>query len=262
MDTAQAFGLMCNAIDSGRANRGFLVCGDLPGSAEDFANMVAGKLFDGSHDHPDITRLEPTGVTRTIKVKSIKEGFLDAMSVTSFSGGWKLGIIVGADRFTVEAANAFLKSLEEPTSMTMYLLLTDSPDDCLPTIISRCQRIELPRTNRTLRDEEHSKVLSLFRLPYPVGPARREAFAQNLSEILESLKDGLENPADTAIVKRRFYATIMSIMREWMIGGQLDVARAARNVEVVEEAFQRSSRSIGDEMVISLMVDKISFPSV
>ena len=261
MDTSEAFSLMCRAIDAGRANRGFLVCGDLPGSAEDFARLVAGKLFDGSVDHPDISTVEPTGVTRTIKVKTIKEGFLDAMSVTSFSGGWKLGIIKGADRFTVEAANAFLKSLEEPTSMTMYLLLTDNPDDCLPTIVSRCQRIDLPRRDRALHNEEREAVCSLFTAPYPVGSVARETLAQKLSDYLESLKDGVENQADTAIIKRRFYATVMGVMRQWLVDGLLDVAKGSRNIEVVEEAFQRSTRSLGYEMGISLMVDKISFPS-
>lgn len=261
MDTAEAFDLMSRTIDAGRGNRGFLVCGDLPGSADDFARLVAGKLFDGSTEHPDISILEPTGVTRTIKVKSVKEDFLDPMSVTSFSGGWKLGVVKGADRFTVEAANAFLKSLEEPTSMTMYLLLTDNPDDCLPTIVSRCQRIDLPRTERTLHNEERETVVSLFSPPYPVGSAARESLALKLSGYLETLKDAVENQADVAIIKRRFYATIMSVMRQWLVEGLLDIAKASRNIEVVEEAFQRTSRSLGDEMVISLMVDKISFPS-
>lgn len=65
------------------------------------------------------------------------------LSDTAFAGGWKVVVLAGADRLTNEAANAFLKMLEEPPPKTLILLLTDAPQALLPTIRSRCQRIDL-----------------------------------------------------------------------------------------------------------------------
>jgi hypothetical protein len=55
------------------------------------------------------------------------------------SGGWKIPVIVSADRMNETSANAFLKILEEAPSQTLFLLLVDRMDELLPTIISRCQ---------------------------------------------------------------------------------------------------------------------------
>lgn len=260
METAEAFRLMSAAIDSGRANRGFLVCGDVPGSAEEFTRLVAEKLFGRAEGHPDMCVVEPTGATRTVKVKSVKETLIRSMEVTSYSDGWKLGVVKGADRLTTEAANAFLKNLEEPTPMTMYLLLTDNPEECLPTIVSRCQRLDLPRCNGCLDSDRHARVEELLTPPYPVGVAERDVLAQKLADLLSDMKAECgEN--EGANVKKRFFASVDAIMREWMVGGELEPFRAYRNIEAVQEAFVRGERSMGDETVISLMIDKISFPA-
>ncbi len=58
-------------------------------------------------------------------------------------GACKVGVIVEADRMNDQAANAFLKTLEEPPQNTLLLLLTANPQRLLPTILSRCVRIPL-----------------------------------------------------------------------------------------------------------------------
>lgn len=61
----------------------------------------------------------------------------------TFTGGNRVVIIERADRMNANAANALLKSLEEPLAGTVYLLLTDAPEQLLPTIVSRCRPIKL-----------------------------------------------------------------------------------------------------------------------
>lgn len=61
---------------------------------------------------------------------------------TTAPGGFKLGIIVDAERMNAQAQNAFLKTLEEPPARTLLLLLTAHPAQLLTTIISRV--IEIP----------------------------------------------------------------------------------------------------------------------
>jgi len=72
--------------------------------------------------------------------------------MTSGAGGWRVAIVDTADDMNDNAANALLKMLEEPPSDAMLLLLSNTPGRLLPTIRSRCQRLELrPLDNDTLQ---------------------------------------------------------------------------------------------------------------
>ena len=63
--------------------------------------------------------------------------------MTSGAGGWRVAIVDTADDMNDNAANALLKMLEEPPARAMLLLLSNTPGRLLPTIRSRCQRLDL-----------------------------------------------------------------------------------------------------------------------
>ena len=63
--------------------------------------------------------------------------------MTSGAGGWRVAIVDTADDMNDNAANALLKMLEEPPGRAMLLLLSNTPGRLLPTIRSRCQRLDL-----------------------------------------------------------------------------------------------------------------------
>src|SRR6185312_6124225 len=69
--------------------------------------------------------------------------------MTSGAGGWRVAIVDTADDMNDSAANAILKLLEEPPSRAMLLLLANRPGQLLPTIRSRCQRLELRPLDET-----------------------------------------------------------------------------------------------------------------
>ena len=73
-------------------------------------------------------------------VARINEELRRAMSYRPVEGRYKVAIMTDADRLRAEAANAFLKLLEEPAPQTVFVLTTSRPDRLLPTILSRCQR--------------------------------------------------------------------------------------------------------------------------
>ena len=87
--------------------------------------------------------------------------------MTSGAGGWRIAIIDTADDMSDEAANALLKALEEPPSRAMLMLLANAPGQLLPTIRSRCQRLDL----RPLAEEEIAAELA-FHLPGLSGDQR------------------------------------------------------------------------------------------
>jgi DNA polymerase-3 subunit delta' len=69
--------------------------------------------------------------------------------------GYKIAVISGADRLNVQAANAFLKTLEEPPAKSILILLSTEPSRVLETILSRCLRLNFSaETARTLSVEQ------------------------------------------------------------------------------------------------------------
>lgn len=93
----------------------------------------------GHGTHPDVKVIGPSGKTREIKVASI-DFMTELASYRPFEGAWRVFLIQDADRMRIEAQNHFLKTLEEPPSATMFVLLSEFPRRLLPTIRSRCQQ--------------------------------------------------------------------------------------------------------------------------
>lgn len=252
MEVGSAYSLISRAIECGKAATGYLIVGDVRGNASELAELVLRKLFPGAVEqvanrtHPDIVWLEPEGKSRIIKVESVRERLVEPMNATSFSGGWKVGVVCGADRMREEAANAFLKTLEEPTPKTMFLLLTDAPDAILPTIVSRTQRIELAVTGEFLDRDTMEDIVQMV----------REKDIYGLVAMMKSLKES-EASENEALARKAFFGTIMREVRGWMVGGKLDDFVAFRNVEAVEAAYRQSERMIGEEAVISQMMDRL-----
>lgn len=104
-------------------------------------------LLLAAGSHPDLASLSfglrKDGVQRSeIVVEQIRE-LSSRLAMSSQFGGWQVAVIDPADAMNAAAANALLKTLEEPAAQTMLILLADAPWRLPQTIRSRCQRIEL-----------------------------------------------------------------------------------------------------------------------
>jgi DNA polymerase-3 subunit delta' len=101
-----------------------------------------------SGNHPDCIILKPDSKGKNINVESIRD--LDTFSSqTSQQGGWKVVIICPAESMNINAANALLKTLEEPKEKTLIMLVCHDSSRLLTTIKSRCQNLIFPVPNRT-----------------------------------------------------------------------------------------------------------------
>jgi len=89
--------------------------------------------------HSDLLVLTP-GDSGTIKVDQIREA-IDRSAYRPFEGRRRVVIVDEADALMGEAQNALLKTLEEPPSGSIFVLVTARPDLLLPTVRSRCQRL-------------------------------------------------------------------------------------------------------------------------
>ena len=90
--------------------------------------------------HPDVTLVEPDG--DRIKIDQVR-GLRRQLALSPHEGPWRVCIIAEFQAATVEAANAFLKTLEEPPSRVVIILTATDASLLLPTIVSRCQTLAL-----------------------------------------------------------------------------------------------------------------------
>ncbi len=96
----------------------------------------------GASNHPDVRWIRPESKSRRIAIEQIRE-LEQPLYLAAGEGRIKVAVVVEADRLGPEAANAFLKTLEEPPENSLILLLTTEPQRLLETILSRCLRVTL-----------------------------------------------------------------------------------------------------------------------
>jgi hypothetical protein len=105
--------------------------------------------------HPDVHFVEAAADKKMISVEQIR-GLVDEATMRPYEGRSKVFIIDPADGLSVSGSNSLLKTLEEPTRDTAFLLITRSPDLLLPTIRSRSQAIYVGDTARALTGPRQS----------------------------------------------------------------------------------------------------------
>jgi len=88
--------------------------------------------------HPDVRVVSREEGEKNIGIEAIRS-FIDHFSSSSFWGGRKIGVISGAHELSLEAANALLKTLEEPAGNALLILTAHSLDRLPETVKSRCQ---------------------------------------------------------------------------------------------------------------------------
>jgi len=142
------------AVESGSTSHAYLFVGPHGSGKRTAATLLACALIcdDGGCGtcpacvrvrrgaHPDVHVVAPEGAA-TYLVEQVRDDLVPDMWLAPAAGHTKVYIIERADALGDSAANAFLKTLEEPPASVRIVLLTDDYDAVLPTIISRCQVI-------------------------------------------------------------------------------------------------------------------------
>jgi DNA polymerase-3 subunit delta' len=195
----EAFRLLEKALAEGRLGHAYLISG-VPGSGvQEFANEVAG-LFLGTgaihvQQDPDFHAIQPGSKSRRILTEEVR-GLEHAIHRTPEKGSRKVGVIRAADRMMPQAANAFLKTLEEPPAGSLLLLTTELPEALLETIRSRCISVVLHSSEPPpLGSREQRLTLAMPRF---FGPeCRTDATAAfGLTRIFRDLLEELRDEAE------------------------------------------------------------------
>jgi DNA polymerase-3 subunit delta' len=158
------------AINAGKLHHAWLLAGPEGVGKATFAYRLARRLMAGvapgeplatldlspdhpaarqilAQSHPDLTVIrrgfqkDGKTLSRTIAVDIVRRA-LDVFDATAAAGGWRICIVDCVDEMNPNAANALLKMLEEPPKSGLFLLVSHRPGKLLPTIRSRCRRLD------------------------------------------------------------------------------------------------------------------------
>jgi DNA polymerase-3 subunit delta' len=107
--------------------------------------------------HPDVVTLVREGAAQIVPIDSVRSQVITRLGLPPHEGPVRVFIVEEATSLAPPAANALLKTLEEPPARTLFILCTTAPDQLLPTIRSRCQRIRFAGGTSIPADAERAE---------------------------------------------------------------------------------------------------------
>ena len=155
-----------SAVENNRVSHAYILNGERGSGKKMLANLFAMTLLCETGDnepcgkchsckqaesgnHPDIIRVTHEK-PNSISVDDIRTQVNNTVDIKPYQGPYKVYIIPQADMMTPQAQNAILKTIEEPPSYAVFLLLTENAETLLPTINSRCVMLKLRNSKDTL----------------------------------------------------------------------------------------------------------------
>ena len=155
-----------SAVENNRVSHAYILNGERGSGKKMLANLFAMTLLCETGDnepcgkchsckqaesgnHPDIIRVTHEK-PNSISVDDIRTQVNNTVDIKPYQGPFKVYIIPLADMMTPQAQNAILKTIEEPPSYAVFLLLTENAETLLPTINSRCVMLKLRNIKDTL----------------------------------------------------------------------------------------------------------------
>ena len=155
-----------SAVENNRVSHAYILNGERGSGKKMLANLFAMTLLCETGDnepcgkchsckqaesgnHPDIIRVTHEK-PNSISVDDIRTQVNNTVDIKPYQGPYNVYIIPHADMMTPQAQNAILKTIEEPPSYAVFLLLTENAETLLPTINSRCVMLKLRNIKDTL----------------------------------------------------------------------------------------------------------------
>ena len=154
-----------------------------------------------SNNHPDLIHVTHKK-SASIGVDDIREQINNTVAIRPYSGAYKIYIINESEKMTIQAQNALLKTIEEPPSYAVIILITSNPGAFLPTITSRCVQLKMrPLAESTIQNhlatnlsipETKAEIYAAFargNIGKAVQIAQSEDFQKFYEELIQILKN-------------------------------------------------------------------------
>ena len=259
----QALEYLNEAYSKGRLAHAFLVSGR-EGSGKrrltkDLFQMINGESAKAADFH----QIEPESKSRRILVEQIRE-LESHLRMSSAGSRTKFGVIIEADRLMPQAANAFLKTLEEPPERSVLMLVTTLPQALLGTIQSRCVHVMLrPLTAPALTEEEASIVRDLAEIVPANGFSIVTALrlARAFQEVSQNARARIEAEHEE-LLKRDQAAYRQTTDGSWLGEREerLAVLTESRYVKARANLLLRMNEWLGDVLRIKFGSDHLDLP--
>ncbi len=180
-----------------RLAHAYLISGSAGSGKMDVAARIAATLNDTtpavvlSGQAPDVYFTEPASRSRRIVIDQVR-ALERSLQLRAGDGRRKIGIIRDADRLQTQAANAFLKTLEEPPAHSLLLLLTSLPEALPDTVVSRCLALPLSspaEVEHSAEEEELTELLNELPINANGSVAQAYGVSQAVQRLLDSIRE-------------------------------------------------------------------------
>jgi DNA polymerase-3 subunit delta' len=190
----------------GRLPHAMLISGSAGSGRAELAMSIAGMVNEmdatGAASHPDVHKLEPESKSRRILIEPFRQFCAPFFSTSFRPGATKTGIILEADRLHPNAANAFLKTLEEPPANTLFILVTSNPGQLPVTIVSRCAHFPLRDAGLPALEGPAAEIADATGEMLSSTPSSRTGaalrLARRLQRLLREAREDVEEELTTA----------------------------------------------------------------
>ncbi len=171
-----------NAIKNGHLSHSYLFCGPEGIGKKTFAYDIFRLINQREPESdPDFKLLTPRleNDETKIYIEDIRD-LKSYLSLKPYFGPYKFVIINDADRLVPEASNAMLKLLEEPSPFTIIILISSKSRFILPTVLSRCEKVQFLPSEERIIDKEIAKAVAEFIVVARQGITERMQYAEKI----------------------------------------------------------------------------------
>lgn len=147
-----------------------------------------------SKNHPDIINITHEK-PNSIGIEDIRSQLIDDVAIKPYCSSYKIYIISEAEKLTLQAQNALLKTIEEPPAYAVILLLTNNMDALLPTITSRCVKLGLRPVKESMVKEylmeklhipDYQAKMDASLAQGNIGKAKQLAQSEDFAQVAEN----------------------------------------------------------------------------
>ena len=191
--------------------------------------------FQITPNNPDIIEIDVPNDKKTIGIDAIRD-LIKFSNTKPFSHKIKWAVIYNANKMTVEAQNALLKTLEEPENYFFTALETRSEELLLPTIVSRCKRIKI---KNILEDGQNNSIKLVDLLNLDIG--KRLEWAEETAKLLKP--------------------EIINILDSWLIEGHLNIHNTDSKVlnRIIKVRTDLDKTNVNTKLALEYLVILLQF---
>lgn len=212
------------------------------------------ELISSGH-HPDRLFLAPEEAGKAIRVDQVRD-LTTILHSTAQQGGYRIMILNPAEAMNLSAANALLKTLEEPGQDTLMILVCHQLGQLMPTILSRCQRIDfrMPPTEAgrdwlarqlELEPAAAEKLLAIAQgAPLTARALHESQLLELRRTFLTGLADLLRDRTDALSLAQKLYKEEPGPLLEWWLSLLADLVRLQAGGEGVTLSNQDMTKML------------------